>query len=69
MKIYIITKQYNDYNQHEDSGYFIRAFRELPTRSDTVDIISEEEHDALIKRSSTHEYKCFSWYELIVGNC
>ena len=68
MKIYILTEQYNDYNQHVDNGYFIRLFRNIPTENDVTDLMSKEEHAKLIYKSSTHEFGCFRWYELIEGN-
>lgn len=51
MKIYVLTKEYNEYDQY--GSYFVRAFKEKPTYEQALPFIQEEYH------LEEHQRQCY----------
>jgi hypothetical protein len=59
--IWILTKSYNDYNQHGD--YFVAAFDKLPTERQLRDYGVDKDIEELLNTKQTNQY-AFCYFEL-----
>ena len=48
MKVWILTKEYNDYNQHGE--YFVAAFKGKPSREQVAKIVNHYSDSRLVDK-------------------